>query len=85
MDPVEFVDKFFSVENFITTHVRFGLLPINGQDKWHEALGAQSLPPPFRVQPRRPKNLRKREVDEAVNVSKTQTTKLKRFNVPNDM
>ena len=40
-NPVEFIDKFFIVENFITTHARFGLLPINGQDMWLEASGAR--------------------------------------------
>ena len=48
---------------------------------WPEALGAQMLPPPFRVQLGRPKKLRMREVDEAVSVLETQTTKLRRFGV----
>ena len=29
-DPIDFNDNFFSIENFIGTHKRFGLLPING-------------------------------------------------------
>ena len=66
-DPVEYVDKFFNVENFISTHERCGLLPINGEDMWHEASSVQVLSPPFRVQPGRPKKLRRRESNEVVN------------------
>ena len=79
-DLVEFVDKFFSVENFIITHEGFNLLPINGQDMWLEASGAQVLLPPFRVQSGA-KKLRRREVDEVVNILETQTTKLRQFDV----
>ena len=38
--PVEYVDEFLSVENFITTHERCGLLLISGEDMWLEASGA---------------------------------------------
>ena len=55
-DLVDYLDKFFNVKNFITTCQMFGLLPINGQDMWLEALGTQVLPPPFRVQLGRQKN-----------------------------
>ena len=58
-DLIEFVDKFFSVENFITIHEGFDLFPINGQYMWHEASGAQVLPLPFRVQPGKQKNIEK--------------------------
>ena len=64
-DPIDFADQFFSVQNFISTQERFGVLPINGLDMWPEAPGALVLPSPFRLQPRRPKKLRWREVEEA--------------------
>ena len=31
-DLIDCVDEFFSVENFIDTHERFGVLPNNGLD-----------------------------------------------------
>ena len=70
-DPMDYLDKFFNVKKFITTRERFVLLPINGQDMWPKASGTQVLPPLFRLQPGRPKQLRRREADEAVNIPKT--------------
>ena len=57
-DPVDFVDQFFSVQNFISTHEKFGMILVNGSDMWYEALGALVLPLTFRVQLGRPKKLR---------------------------
>ena len=57
------------MENFITTHERFSLLLVNGQDMWPKASGAQVLPPPFKVQLGKQKKLRREEVDEAINIS----------------
>ena len=68
-DPVDYVDQFFSVQNFISTHERFGVLLVNGLDMWPEALGALVLPPPFKVQPGRPKKLRRREVDKVEHIT----------------
>ena len=70
-DSVDYLYKFFSVKNFFTTGQRFRLLPINGQDMWYETSSAQVLPPPFRVQPGRPKILRKRETNEVVSIRET--------------
>ena len=64
-DLIDYVDEFFSVENFIDTHERFGVLPNNGPGMWPEGVGALVLPPPFKVQPSRPKKLRKIYFDEA--------------------
>ena len=55
-DLIDFVDHFFSVQNFISTHERFGVLPINRSDMWPDASGRLVLPPPFRVQPSRSRN-----------------------------
>ena len=78
-DPVDYLDKFFSVKNFITTRQRFGLLSINDQDMWIEASGAQVLPLPFRGQLGGPKKLRR--ANEVVSILETQTAKLRRFGV----
>ena len=48
-DLIDFIDNFFSVQNFITTRERFDLLPINGQNMCFEASSANVLPPPFRM------------------------------------
>ena len=49
-DPIDYVDEFFSVENFIDTHERLGVLQNNGTDMWPEGVGAPMLPSPFKVQ-----------------------------------
>ena len=62
-DMIDYVDEFFSVENFINTYERFGVLPNNRLDMWLDGVGAPVLPLPFKVQPSRPKKLRKIDFD----------------------
>ena len=69
-DLIDNVDEFYSVENFINTHERFGVLPNNGSDMWPKGVGAPVLPLPFNVQPNRPKKLRRREGNEANDIPK---------------
>ena len=84
-DPIDFVYQFFSVQNFISTHERFGVLPINGSDMWPKALSALVLPPPVRLQPRRPEKLRQREANEAEDIPKTQTIKVETIGCADDL
>ena len=80
-DPVDFVDNFFKVENFISTHQRFGLLPINGSDMWLEGSSAPVLPPPFKVQLGKPKKMRRREAKETTHIPETNMMKMRKLDV----
>ena len=62
-DPVNFVDPYYSVENYIQTY-KHALEPINGEKMWPKADGLPIKPPHVKKMSGRPKISRRRAPEE---------------------